>query len=214
MSDPRRLPDDRPPNDSLGLIEGIQALQGEELPADQDAVLDPDEIEARRVPTLTELDQGDPITEAVADPDTITSLDGLALEDLREDETDDWGVASQEGIPWVPPTDPPIVPDREAPDGVVVAAGVGSTAEADPYDRDHRESEDTDGLDLTERIRAAIRADAATSDLVDQVIIGTIGSRAVVRGTVTTIDDGDALVEVIGRVAGIDEVVDETELAE
>jgi osmotically-inducible protein OsmY len=46
------------------------------------------------------------------------------------------------------------------------------------------------------------------------VIIGTIGSRAVLRGTVLTVEDGDALVEVVGRVAGIDEVVDETELAD
>jgi hypothetical protein len=213
MTDPRRQPDDRPTNDALGLLEGIQALQGEELPDDQDAVLEPDEIEGRRQPTRTELDQGDPIT-GPDGLDPVERLDGLAIDGLREDETEDWGVASQEGIPWVPPTDPPIVPDRDAPDGVTVAAGLGVSADADPYDPDHRETEDVEGLDLNERIRAAIRADAATSELVDDVIIGTVGSRAVLRGTVLTIDDGDALVEVVGRVAGIDEVVDETELAE
>jgi hypothetical protein len=213
MTDPRRQPDDRPTNDSLGLLEGIQALQGEEMPDEQDAVFEPDEIEGRRQPTRTELDQGDPI----AGPDALDPaerLDGLAIDGLREDETEDWGVASQEGIPWVPPTDPPIVPDRDALDGVSVAAGLGVSADADPYDLDHRESEDLEGLDLNERIRAAIQADAATADLVDDVIIGTIGSRAVLRGTVLTVEDGDALVEVVGRVAGIDEVVDETELAD
>jgi hypothetical protein len=214
MTDPRRQPDDRPTNDSLGLLEGIQALQGEELPDDQDAVLEPHEIEGRRQPTRTELDQGDPITGPDDALDPAERLDGLATGGLREDETEDWGVASQEGIPWVPPTDPPIVPDRDAPDGVSVAAGLGVSADADPYDPDHRETDDVDGLDLTERIRAAIRADAATSELVDDVVIGTVGTRAVLRGTVLTIEDGDALVEVVGRVAGIDEVVDETELAE
>jgi hypothetical protein len=213
MSDPRRRPDDRPPNDALGLLEGIQALQGEELPADQDAVLDPDEIEGRRQPTRTELDQGDPIP---APDETLDPADlaGLGATGLREDETDDPGVASQEGIPWVPPMDPPFVPDPDAPDGMAVAAGVGPSADAEPFDDDHRETEDVEGLDLTERIRAAIRADAATSDLVDDVVVATVASRAVVRGTVATIDDGDSLVEVIGRVAGIDEVVDETDLAE
>jgi len=213
MTDPRRRPDDRPPNDALGLLEGIQALQGEELPADQDAVLDPDEMEGRRQPTRTELDQGDPM---LALDDTLDPADlaGLGTTGLRDGETDDPGVASQEGIPWVPPTDPPFVPDREALDGIAVAAGVGPSADADPYDDDHRDAESADGLDLTERIRSAIRADAATSELVDTVVIGTVGSRAIIRGTVQTIDDGDALVDVIGRVAGIEEVVDETELAE
>jgi hypothetical protein len=214
VTDPRRQPDDRPTTDSLGLLEGVQALQGEELPDDQDAVLEPHEVEGRRQPTRTELDQGDPPTGPDDALDPAANLDGLAIDGLREDETDDWGVASQEGIPWVPPTDPPIVPDREAPDGVRVAAGLGVSADAEPYDPDHRETEDVEGLDLTGRIRAAIRADAATSDLVDHVTIGTVGSRAVLHGTVLTVDDGDALVEVVGRVAGIDEVVDETELAE
>ncbi len=37
--------------DDVALIEEIQSLQGEEMPVDQDAVLEPDEIESRRTPT-------------------------------------------------------------------------------------------------------------------------------------------------------------------
>ena len=57
------------------------------MPADQDAVLEPDESRHRRTPTLTELDRGDhPDPEAMRDPE---SLDGLALESCVEGETDD-----------------------------------------------------------------------------------------------------------------------------
>lgn len=185
MTDQQRDPD---PAD-LETVETIAALQGDALPIDQDAVLEPDEIEGVRQPTRTELDQGDPVR---GPDDTVDAedLEVFADRGLREGETDDPGVAAQEGMPWVPPTDPP------------------------GFDDDHRETEGIDELDVTERIRAAIHGDAATTDLVDQVAVITRGSTAIVRGTVTTLFDADALVTVIERVEGIDEVVDETELAD
>ena len=48
MPDPRSLPDDRPNVGSQPIEEEIQALQGEEMPGDQDAVLSPDEVEGDR----------------------------------------------------------------------------------------------------------------------------------------------------------------------
>jgi hypothetical protein len=45
-------------------------------------------------------------------------------------------------------------------------------------------------------------------------VIAAIGSRVVVRGVVDDVDDADTVVAVIERVAGVDEVIDETELAE
>lgn len=212
MSDPRRVPDDRPPNDALGLLEGIQALQGEELPIDQDAVLEPTEIEPPRQPTLTEIDSGAPeeLPDDVIDPAVI---DPLVADRIRADETDDPTVATEEGLPWIPPSDPPIVPDPESPDGFAVAAGFASSADAEPYDDDHRRDEDIDGLELSERVRDAIRADGSTSDLVDAIRIVTHGDRVILRGTVLTVDDADALVAVAQRVDGIADVVDQTELA-
>ena len=72
----------------------------------------------------------------------------------------------------------------------------------------------SDESDLTARIRDALEADAATTDLADRLIIGTRGSIAVVRGIVDDIDDGDNIAAVIERVAGVEEVIDETELAD
>ena len=198
MSEPRPETPRRPDPDDVADIEEIANLQGEEMPVDQDAVLEPDEIETRRTPTQTELDRG----ESAPDPDTddaeAESLDGLALDDLREGETDDPDVAAEEGLTYVPPSDPPFRVDAEDPEGIEVAGPTADSVE----------------LDLTTRIREALEADAATSGYADRLVIGTRGSTAVVRGIVDDVDDSDTIVAVIEGVDGIEEVIDETELAD
>ncbi len=206
---PRRLdPDD------VAILEELQARQGEEMPIDQDAVLEPDEFEGPRPQTQTEFDRG----EAAPDPGTVGNEaaldDALSIDDLREGETDDPEVAAEEGLTYVPPSDPPFHTDPSDPDGIEVAAGPGIDALDEPYDPDHASSLLPDELELTARIRDALRADAATTDYADRLVIGTRGSTAVVRGSVDDINDSDAIVAVIERVAGIDEVVDQTELAD
>ena len=62
------------------------------------------------------------------------------------------------------------------------------------------------------RIREALRADSRTSVLEDRLIIGTRGSVAVIRGVVDDVDDSDAVIDVVSRVDGISDVVDETEV--
>lgn len=195
-------------------IEEIQALQGEEMPIDQDALLEPHEIEARRTPTQTELDRGEPSPDRETAAGPEATLDGLALDRLREGETDDPDVATEEGLTWVPPMDPPVRPDEDEAEGLVVAAGTGTSALDEPYDRHHRSGELPDEPELTARVREALRADSATSELADRLAIVTRGSTAVIRGQVADVDESDAIVEVAGRVTGIDEVVDETELPE
>jgi hypothetical protein len=180
------------------MIEELRQLAGEEMPEDQDAVLDPDEIEKRREPTQTELDRGEPAPDPDADDGGAESLDGLALDDLREGETDDPDVAAEEGLTYVPPSDPPFRIDAEDPEGIEVAGAMDESGE----------------LDLTTRIRDALEADAATSGYADRLVIGTRGSTAVVRGIVDDVDDSDTIVAVIEAVDGIEEVIDETELAD
>jgi hypothetical protein len=212
------LPDtDLPPED-------VQALLGEELPIDQDAVLDPDEIETPRVPTLTERDTGaesdrdrgllveateadeitdvdglidDPSAEIAALRPDSTSLDELTDEELREGETTDPIEATEEGEVWLPPTNPPVVPVTGDSDGIEVP-GFGELDEAEGS--------------LNAEIREALRTDASTSALADRLEIAVVGSTAVIRGVVDGIEDTDAIVEVVSGVDGIDEVRDETEV--
>jgi BON domain len=195
-------------------IEEIQALQGEEMPIDQDALLEPHEIEARRTPTQTELDRGEPSPDRELAAGPEATLDGLALDRLREGETDDPDVATEEGLTWIPPMDPPVRPDTAEPEGLVVGAGTGTSALDEPYDRHQRSGELSDEPELTARVREALLADSATSDLADRLAIATRGSTVVIRGQVADVYESDAIVAVAGRVTGIAEVVDETELPE
>lgn len=214
MSESRRESPRRPDPDDVAMIEEIQQRQGEEMPVDQDAVLEPDEFESRRTPTLTELDRGEPSPDLEAAEGDVATLDGLATDELRDGETDDPDVAAEEGLTYVPPIDPPTRADEEEPGGFEVAAGTGVSALSEPYDEDHASELLSEESDLTARIRDALEADAATTDLADRLVIGTRGSTVVVRGIVDDIDDGDTIAAVIERVNGVEEVIDETDLAD
>jgi hypothetical protein len=202
----RRPPTQNAPDTDLP-PEDVQALLGEEPPAEQDAVIDPDEF--AEVPETTDTER------YLGEPDrprdrTFVSVDDLA--GVRDGETDDPYVASDEGLAYVPPMDP-VVRASDDPEGVEIASGPGESALDDPYDDSHRSGDLSAEGDLTARIREALEADAATSELADRIAIAVVGRVAVLRGTVDGIDDGDTLVEVASRVGGIDEVRDETEVA-
>lgn len=168
-------------------IEDVIEIQGDSPPDEQDSVIDPDEIEHVRTATRTEIDRGETSVEPTS-RDVVGSLDGLDLDDLREGETDDPDVATEEGLPYVPPTAPPMAFGDE---------DEGLATESD----------------LTARIRDALRADAATTELADRLVIGTRGSTAVIRGVLDDIDDSDTIAEVVQGVDGVEEVIDQTDLA-
>ena len=239
MPDPRSLPDDRPTIGADTIETDIAELQGDALPADQDAVLEAGQFETGREATLSEQEWGtapmpdrELLAEAAADDPgegldplvddsletiassgglDVTSLDALTDSELRSGETTDPLVAIEEGQVWVAPSDPPTVPSDD-PQGIEIAAGPGVSAEDEPYDDSHHSGDlDVEGS-LNARIREALRADAATSALADRLRIAVVGSTAVIRGQVDGIEDTDAIVEVASRVDGIDDVRDETEV--
>ena len=131
---PRRTrPRDPSPVDAGDLpIDDVMDVQGDAPPIDQDAVIGIDEIEHERTPTRTELDAGYSIPDLTLAGGEAAVLDGLDVDELREGETDDPGVAAQEGLTYVPPIDPPVVPDPEAGDGIPVAAGMAVSADPIP----------------------------------------------------------------------------------
>ncbi len=141
------------------------------------------------------------------------NLESLTEDELRDGETADPNVAAEEGLTWVPPIDPPVVADAEDPDGMRVAAGFGVDARDDPYDSDHAGELLSAEDDFEARIREALLADSATSRYADSLVIGNRGGTVVVRGVVDDIDDTDNIAAVISAVDGVEEVVDETEVA-
>jgi hypothetical protein len=140
------------------------------------------------------------------------NLEMLVERELRADETDDPDVAAEEGMTYVPPSDPPVIADAEAEGGAAVAAGFASTALDEPYDEDHHsEILDVD-QEMHERIHEALRADATTSPFADQIVVGTKGSRVVLRGMVDDLVDAENAVAVAERADGVVEVIDEIEV--
>ena len=220
MPTPRSDTDDRPNIGSEPLDDELRALAGDEPEDDQDAVVEPDRIVDADEPTMTELDRDEGrarVSISLSDElggVELDSLETLAARELRGDETSDPDVATEEGLSWVPPIDPPVIADPEADDGIVVAAGIGVSALDEPYDADHRSEDLTSEGDMNARIRDAIRADATTSRYADRILIAVLGSTVILRGVVDDILDSDDLVSVAERVSGVREVRDETDVAQ
>jgi BON domain-containing protein len=145
--------------------------------------------------------------DAGVDP-TGDSLEALGASELRTGETIDPLLAAEEGLTWIPPTDPVVVPDATSPEGLRVATGFGTTALDEPYDADHHGDLLPAEDEMTDRVREALRADAATSRYADALKIDTEGGIATIRGTVDDILDSDDIIAVASEVTGIIEVRD------
>jgi hypothetical protein len=139
------------------------------------------------------------------------NLEMLTELELRAEETDNPDVAAEEGLTYVPPIDPPVVPsvDRQ---GAEVASGFGLSALDEPYDEDHHSSALPAEDEMAARVRDALRADSTTTEYADRLAIGTRGGIVRVRGVVEDIDDSDNVLAVIERVAGVQDVIDELEV--
>lgn len=169
-----------------------------------------------RLGELTDVDLYEGELEAGVHDDLPTEPDEDNLElltelELRGGETDNPDVAAGEGMTYLPPTDPPVVPSDDE-EGLAVGAGFGTTALDEPYDEDHHSG----GLDVEQeihqRIHEALRADATTSFLADLIVVGARGGRVVLRGVVDDLVDAENAVAVVERVEGVVEVIDELDV--
>src|SRR5947209_6750710 len=175
LTDPRAI-DTSPLNPPGVPIEDIpRELAGAQAPMDQDAIVDTAEIDVRPEITETELYEGENGLEGDDEritADDIGRLELLTDRELRSGETDDPNVATEEGLAYVAPTDPPIVPSGDQ--GAEIAAGFGSSALDEPYDADHHSEVLTAEDEVTARVREALLADAATSAFAEDLQIDTI----------------------------------------
>lgn len=141
-------------------------------------------------------------------PNDPEDLELLVERELRDGETDNPFEAVEEGLTYVPPSDPPVVP-ADVLDDAVVASGMGASSLEEPYNEDQHQSFYPDGDELSARVREALRADSSTSEYADRVNIVTRGAVVVLRGEVSDLEDSDNLSAVAAFVEGVDEVIDE-----
>jgi len=207
MNADRRDPGDAQPDVEVP-VEALFELSGTPLPVDQDVTVDPHEVEEPREYTDTERDELLP--EPSSEP--VDGIEDLAASKLREGETDDPTVAAEEGLAYIPPTDPPVAP-TDGEEELEIAAGFGTTSLDEPYDEDHASSLLSAEDEMSARVREAIRADAATTQYADDIEIESAGGVVLLSGVVEDIEDSDALVEVASAVDGVVEVRDELEVA-
>ena len=195
--------------------EDVMQLAGIRDPAGQTAVVSGDEIDRLRAMTDTRIYEGDlearPPDSDQPDEPEADNLEMLLEQEFRDGETDDPEEAAEEGMTYVPPVDPPVVPGAGGqPD---VAAGFGTTADDEPFDADHHDAALYVADERTERVLEALASHAATSGLVDRLSVETIGGRTVISGTVDDLEDEDEVLAVASDVDGVDEVVSRIEVS-
>ena len=136
-----------------------------------------------------------------------------ATDEVGGDMTTDAMIAVEEGLPYMPPTDPVVRPSNDDQE-LSISGGFGETS-SDEYP----DLEATTALgdapsgdeDVREQVLEALRTDAATADLVIEVVVrnGIVH----LRGQVPTLDDAEAAEEVAGRIPTVVEVREELEIA-
>lgn len=194
----------------------VRQLMGERRQEDQSAIVDYSEIDALGAATTTELYEGESGASLENDGQTgedIDSLDMLTQQELRAGETDDVLIAIEEGYTYVPPIDPPTMPDeRGGYDGAQVANGFAVSSLDEPYTQD-TDSEFPPGDDeMVARVRDALRADSSTSALASTIRIAAHSGIVTLRGVVVDMVDSDNLLAVASDVEGVEDVEDEIEI--
>jgi len=187
-------------------------LEGRKPQRDQSAILDPSDTDDLGQISTTDQLLGE-VEAGVNDdlPSDTESLEMLTELELRSDETDIAYEATEEGIPYVPPIDPPTVPSDDF-QGAEIASGMGSSSLDEPYDADHHSDFLTADDEVTARVREALRADSSTTQYAERVRIVTRGRTVILCGIVDDIDDSDNIVAVADHVNGINEVIDELDV--
>jgi hypothetical protein len=159
-------------------------------PGEPGAIVDVDDIYGGG--QFTDTERYELRTEPVETRDD--SVDDLIDREAVAGETDDPMLASQEGMPYVPPMDPSARHDARD-------------------DEDHPSELNSLDDELSERVRDALRADASTTAYADSIEIRSGRGVVVLRGTVDDLEDSDALAAVAESVRGVTEVRDELAVA-
>jgi len=187
---------------------GLRPTDAPDLPGES-------EVDSRGAPSDTAVYEGEPPGDGEASSDVEDlQLEPLAPNELRGGETDNPDEAAEEGLTWIPPTDPPIVAGAfdEAGDPVI-ASGFASSADDEPFDADHHGGLLFDSDERTARVEEALRADARTAGFEDQIGVRSEGGRVILVGVVEDLVDEESAIEVAEEVPGVADVVSRIEVA-
>ena len=137
---------------------------------------------------------------------------GDLFDEPIEGETDDFLVAEEEGVPYVPPSDR-VLSESKGWEGVDVA-GTGDDDE-DELEREDDIQLDDGGLPRDEELKADVIEALRASDVPagERIRISVTGARVHVQGEVESVDVLDEILGIVGDVVGVDEVLDEVNVS-
>jgi osmotically-inducible protein OsmY len=137
--------------------------------------------------------------------------EGDLVDEPAEGASDDPLVATEEGVPWTPPTER-VVSEARGESGVDFA-GTDAT-DAGELERDDEVQAD-DGLPARDdELRADVVEALRASDVPagDRLRVSVSGSQVRVTGLVESVDVLDEVLGIIGDVEGVTDVVDDVEI--
>ncbi len=184
---------------SVEVHDGVATLSGEVTSeAERQAAIDL----AYWIDGVEEVQDDMSVMELVADSG---SIDALFIDDDQSDTTDDPMVAAAEGLTYIPPIDPPVVADDDAP-GYEVRGGFATSALDDAPEAAPRGDSE-----LVDRVRRELAEDSQTSAL--RLRVGGRNGVVALGGRVEDRSASRAAVAVAGRVDGVRQVIDRTFVA-
>lgn len=207
-------PDPTPEQDEGESTEFLEQLAGTHT--DGTAYIDAEDVDSlddvqtfREGASPTDLYQGDTDANQIRGEGYSESFDTLIERELRAGETDDVMDAVEEGLTYVPPIDPPVIPDQD-PESVNIANGFAISADDASDLEGGLDTAHIAGDDMVNVVKQALRNDSLTTHLVNRLQIATVNGTVVVRGEVDDLDDTDNIVAVISDLPGVEAVRDET----
>jgi hypothetical protein len=135
--------------------------------------------------------------------------------------TDDYLVATEEAMPYDPPSDRVMTEPRESQGGVDFA-GADATQAGELERDDMVQAPDAvsasgapDPTVRDDELRADVIEALRATDVVsgDRIRIAVEGTQVIVRGEVESIEVSDEILGIVGDVPGVTDVVDELEVA-
>lgn len=140
--------------------------------------------------------------------------EGDLIEEPGEGESDDPMVATEEGVPYLPPTERVLSDVRES-ESAADAAGSGANDE-ESLELEMPDAGQERGLfPRDDALQAAALEALRQSDVTagDRIEVDAAGSTIWVRGSVDSIDVSEQILDLLGDIPGVEEVVDELEVA-
>jgi osmotically-inducible protein OsmY len=128
--------------------------------------------------------------------------------------TDDPLASTEEGVPWDPPTDR-VLSEHRADQAGADQAGVGNSA-AEELERDSSIQQPDPEAPTDDELLSDVLETLRASDLVsgERIQVAVVGRTVVLRGEVESVSVADEIAALAESVAGVEEVIDETRIAE